>query len=303
MVQSVWGLPIVCYLFLGGLAGGLGSLTGLSVICSGAAAGRTVKCCGWISLACVMVGACFLLFDLGSPIRALWPAILLHPDSWISRGVWIIASYVATLLALLMLISRTSSMILARLCKGYRTVRDNLILVFSWLLVICGCLLGLYTGFLLGGSVGVPFWQSPFLPLLFLMSSLGMGYVTFRMCAAHIECGEERRLTRIVSWAGSVILLAECVTLVLFVDLAWLSADPAVHGSADMLLQGSNAPIFWWLSMLPVYVLAPLSKFLSTRRFLYAYAPTLTVVECIFALSGTFALRWCIVFSGMLVVQ
>lgn len=301
MLQSVWGLPIVCYLFLGGLAGGLGSCSALAVICAGASAGRSVRLCAWLSFACVAVGTCFLLLDLGKPLRAMGPAIFMHADSWISRGVWIISAFAVVALVFLLLVSRMSSSILARIFVGYRRVRDALIAGVAWALLVCGCLLGLYTGFLLGGSVGVPFWQSPLLPPLFLASSLGAGMAVFGMSLALVERGLPGRLKRFFANASLAVTIAEGACLLFLVGLSWGSSDPAVHGAAETLLFGRNATVFWFCSVVPGYALALPLGLLSRRERLRAVASVLQTAECLCVLMGMFALRWCIVFSGLLV--
>jgi formate-dependent nitrite reductase membrane component NrfD len=299
MLQNIWGLPIVCYLFFGGLAGGLGFCASLTVIETGALVGKSVKRIAWTALCCIALGVLFLFFDLGNPIRVIGPRILFYPDSWISRGVWIIVAFAIALFVFILFISRRSSRLFMRLFRGYLGKRDILILIFAWILLVCSCALALYTGFLLGGSLGVPFWQSPFLPLLFLASSLGAGLALSMLVIWLNDKAHAAGVLRNLSIWSTVVMLVELALLVLLVTSSWLSSDSSVHQSAALLIIGDNSLAFWAIVIACGYVLPLAITVISAHTRYRGTVARLGFCECV--LVGMFALRWCVVFSGVLV--
>jgi formate-dependent nitrite reductase membrane component NrfD len=166
--QTVWGWPIAAYLFLGGLGGGVAALSywlGLEMAGNPAAA-RSVRRFGMAAgLASLVLGTLLLVYDLGDPAH-LWH-IFGNPRSWIFWGVVIITVFmVATAAYLVPEVTgdRTAVPWVARLQRAQP--------VLSLVAAITGVLVALYTGFLVSMAPAIPFWDTPALPLLFLVSAL-----------------------------------------------------------------------------------------------------------------------------------
>lgn len=285
MLQAFWGVPIVVYLFLGGLSGGVSAICALDCLHSGALRARALKCSLAVSIAALLVGACSLFLDLGRPGHALTPALLVHGGSWISRGVWIICLSILADLLFAMVISRRCFHVLEGLFPGYRSIRDRLADLAACLVLLLGCALSAYTGFLLSSSLGVPFWNTPLLPLLFVAASLNVGVSFYRCAASLCRCEVPMRSF------GIVLLALEIVVLLVFLGFNWLSGSWFARASVSENLAGGLAPVFW-LGVVGVgYLAVMLAKARPSSRWSL-------VIEMLCALAGMFCLRWCVVFCA-----
>ena len=113
----------------------------------------------------VLAGTFFLFIDLGSK-RNLW-RLFSNPSSWLSRGTVILSVFLIAGFGY----SLPSYDIFFWLPWNNDTgmqIIGIIAALFSFLVMI-------YTGILLAVLKGVPFWNTPALPILFLFSSLSTG--------------------------------------------------------------------------------------------------------------------------------
>jgi formate-dependent nitrite reductase membrane component NrfD len=129
-------------------AEGVGAATYLIAFLAGSASG------GLAGLALVLLGTAALFAHLGHPMRS-WRVVTEAGRAWMSRG----ALFTAGLLLFGTLAVFTRG-------NGF----DRLIL--QALALLCTFVVVLYTGIMFSSISAVPFWNSPLLPILFLLHSL-----------------------------------------------------------------------------------------------------------------------------------
>jgi formate-dependent nitrite reductase membrane component NrfD len=230
--QSKWSWLIAVYLFLAGLGGGA-YVTGVVADFLGE---------GWVTIAkigvclgfpCVAAGCVFLLLDLGSPAH-FWRAAMRPNTSWIARGTIIITIF----------------MIIGALHIAFWLWPFNNLAASAGgrhVLGVWGVIFALgtmiYTGILLGAARPIAFWSTAMLPLLFLVSALSTGMMAVVLLASLWGTAH----------AGPIHTLARfdimLIILEMFVLLFYLQGThrvPESRASAQLVLTGSVAPLFWW---------------------------------------------------------
>ncbi|MEG0027605.1 MAG: NrfD/PsrC family molybdoenzyme membrane anchor subunit, partial [Raoultibacter sp.] len=166
-----------------------------------------------------------------------------------------------------------------------------------------------YTGLLLQSLHAVPFWATPWLPVLFTLSSLSCGIAIVLGTAQFSGADQVFRtvLHRLVIVDAAVIVL-ECIAAMGFlmpivstIDSAWLGAANgsilAASSAASDLLTGQNAPFFWGGFVL-VGLIVPLVLEVVVvlgRRV----SPLTTIAMVSSVLVGGFVMRFCVVEAGI----
>ena len=264
MAEHHWGWLIAIYLFLGGMGAGsfliasVFELSGLRYkydFCPTSLAGAGV------SGPLLLIGTLLLVFDLGAGMREPWriPLMFLNFSSVMTWGIWILTLFlpICFIYAALELMhvqpgilawARKKQNILPKFLRvvpetlPYRRIKR----------IVCsvGCAFAVgtavYTGVLLAVVEAIPFWNSPVLPVLFLVSavSTGMG-LTFDLAATMAVPDLHDRHSKMPLVHMSLIGL-EVALLALLLVLALLKGGEATE-SARMILTGSQSVVFWVL--------------------------------------------------------
>lgn len=163
-----------------------------------------------------------------------------------------------------------------------------------------------YTGALLQGLAGVAFWRTPFLPALFVLSSLSCGAAAVCATAPFAGVGDamQRRLLGVLARFDVAVVLLEAA--VAFALLRWAagSANPSVQGSLEALGSGEMA-LCWWggfaLCGLLVPLLVEAVVVLRARRRGEGAADGMRralAVTAAFVLLGALCMRYAIVQAG-----
>jgi len=240
--QSKWSWLVAAYLFLAGLGGGA-YVTGALAGFYGAPEWAGIAKIG-VSLGfpCVAVGCLFLLADLGS-MRNFWRAAMRPNTSWIARGTIIISIFmvIGAIHILLGVITNRFAE-----SAGQRQFVSVLGIIFGFGTMI-------YTGVLLAAARPIAFWSTAMLPLLFLVSALSTGIMAVILIAsiAGSNSGAIDTLARID--LGLIVL--ECFVLAFYLQGTHRVSES--RASAQLVLTGAIAPMFWW-GVAIVGLLAPL---------------------------------------------
>ncbi len=309
----LFGFAIVGYLVLGGLGGGLAVVAGCASLRVPRAALAEPpapayrRALGYPFVAAVgalLLGSLLLVADSGR-IGALWHLFFAPKASVLSAGAWFIVA-AGVLCALL-----------AGRWLGVGALRGAVpTRALSALAVVAGACVALYTGLFLAGMRAVPLWNTPWLPALFVASSLSCGAAVFVGLAhasgvaaafgAHV-----RRLVR----ADVALLAVEAARAAGVAASALAGAgggDTASAGAASALalLFGGEAWA-WWLGFAGLGLVVPLACDVALLRAggirragrfggaAGAGAGTAVAVAsagCV--LAGAFALRACLVMAG-----
>lgn len=287
---------IVLYLFLGGVgAGSLVVFSSVEAVKSAfALSGRReaplweaeVVCLpdqfleyAWpVAWACVSVGILCLALDLGRPERLL-EFVLAPRLSTMTVGAY--------------------SLVASFACSGFfalRTLFDGLPshpgmrLGFAVVGIASGAAMALYTGVLLQSSAAILFWQSPFLPVLFLLSSLSCGMAVSLGALAFTRSRRPvEEQARLMADVDSVLIVLEAV--VLAVLLAHAVMFGGAGASVEALLSGDLSGAFW-AGLVVIGLAMPLAveRSVPARNF---RPQLLWAAGCL--LIGGLTLRWLVV--------
>jgi len=296
-LQNVWGPLIAWYLFLAGVGAGA-YLVGVTADFRGNRYQPLVKPGIYLGAPLVAIGCLLLLLELGAPLR-FWRAFLRPASSMISVGTIIISVFMV-LGALHIL-----ALLFSQVKISQRALR--------WLGGI-NALFALgtatYTGLLLGVVKAVPFWNTPMLPLLFLVSALstGLGAVLLVVglrrwvAPAAVEAEAEQVTQSVHALSRTDILFIVVELLVLFFLLFLMVASRTTAAeSARYLVAGGYATTFW-LGVVVVGLLVPLAleawTLVRGQDLSLARLSDLGVVTGLCLLAGGLILRYAVLAAG-----
>lgn len=279
--QGTWHGLIAAYLFLGGLGGGimaLGAWGDLFLQRNDAEADRRPAIFAAIAgMAALGVGSLLLVLDLEQPLKAIYA--LSNFGSWITWGVLFISLYfVAGLVYAVPYVLKRRVAGAAQRAAGVAAMG-------------LGLAVAVYTGFLLAGSTGVPFWNSPALPVLFVVSGFSTGAALLMLCLVLLKGSVfAQRLLGLLERLDLGLIAFELIVLFAFANMAW-------YGNAGMkvgmeYLLGS---VGFMLGVPVVGLLAPLAlEAWSVKK----HALGFTAVATVFVLFGGALLRIYILQAG-----
>jgi formate-dependent nitrite reductase membrane component NrfD len=278
--ELAFGWPILIYFFLSGTSGG-------AFICATILtlfAKKTEKIKRLVlyeaitSLVCLALGAMFLLFDLGQPLRGLFLVAIpfLNPTSPIAWGSFFIFANFVLLSAYIYSIYKDKEQLSKRL---------SYIGMFIAAGLVC------YTGFLLSVSSS-PLWQSAILVPLFFASGCisGLSLLFLLNYAFKVMSKEDLVFLSI----RKIMLLMIIIDGAILTDYYIVySAIVKGYESAKIILFGQFSFAFWGGEVivgiiLPIVVI--LSNFGKTEKGL--------AVTGLLAMTGVFIMRYIIVFAG-----
>lgn len=255
--QAAWGWPAALYLFFGGL--GAGSFVAASVLLLSRWHGqeRAVTAAYWLSFASLAGGLVALVLELGRPTRGLllWRSFTSF-SSWMALGAWGLAISLVVFLATALLSTAFVSDALARRWEGFEESRERLREALAAVGSVLALFVALYTGLLLKGATGVPFWSTWLLPALFAVSALAAGVNATALTSVLTGCAREAppRMRRIVAAVAACLamleglLLLACLAFSLNGGAAASAAEAAsCAASARALVSGPYAAEFWVL--------------------------------------------------------
>jgi polysulfide reductase chain C len=227
----VFGWKVIAYLFLAGVGGGAAAV--------GAAFHLILPEAEFITRTSVILGAplvvvgCILLFfDLGRP-QAAFRALSRPNQAWIARGTIILTAFVVF-----------ETIQFAWWIWPFHALKSDSSL-FTFLNVLGGAfgvLTVLYTGFLFDTTRSIPFWSTPILPLLFLVSGVSTGALAliFILLLSGLPVDEEIDL---LSRIDLFVILFE--GLIFFFYLHGMHEVTAARASVRRLINGDLSAAFW----------------------------------------------------------
>ncbi len=312
--ELMWGLPVILYLFLAGV--GAGALTvSASIFLRGGDVARglhvdTARYGAFLAPVPIMIGCGLLVFELGSFETGHWfkwlnlyKVINLSP---MSIGTW--------LLTVTVVVSVVYAYTFLRDAPGLpKEKRYALRRKLSWLAVPLGIATAVYTGILLGAMPSRPFWNSPIVALLFLVSALSTGIAgtllfrtLFHSPTPDPETGKNFARSGYLLTAADLLLIGfELMIIFLFIMYAHLTIGSVKEAVSVILIGGDLAPLFW-LGVVVIGLLIPAlveliyiaPKLLYHRDFSVPRGVEVVVPAVI--LVGGFMLRYVVVVAGQI---
>ena len=297
----MFDVAVICYLFLGGLSGGLcvvAAASALSIPVSYLRAGLALeqrRLLGASFVACaggLLLSALFLMADAGN-VAALKYLVLTPNPGYLVLGAWSIAAGILLSLALAI---RWRSPEPAR---GVLFMRALLVLE-----ALIGAVVVVYTGLFLASMFAVPLWNTPWLVALFAASASSCALSAFvALCnALGLSAAFSAWMRRLVQLDGAILLIeAVCAVGFVFVALQTDTGSAVVaQASAARLLSGDLSAA-WWVGFALLGIAVPLAFDLALLRSQRTLAPysLKALAPALFAFVGGFCLRYCVVMAGM----
>ena len=192
-------------------------------------------------------------------------------------------------------------------------------------LCVCSLVVMAYTGLLLQSLAAVPLWNTVWLPVLFVLSSASCGFALVLGAAQFTGMADvfatvlRRAMASDAGMVAAEILVAFALVAsvsanadagtaasasAVLADATGTTGATGVTGtalaaarSAEWLLRGSGAPLFWG-GFLGLGLVVPLvAETVALRLRSISANVALGLAACV--LAGGFALRWCVVEAGM----
>lgn len=235
-----------------------------------------------LCLMLLVLSMLFLFWDLGIPERALYIFLFPHATVLTFGAVSLTAQLAVGLLLVL------GSVFRVRILRGrvYRTL--NIICCITSFAVMT------YTGVFLMSNIGIAFWNTWTLVILFASSSLSSG-ASLMLLAGYFACEHTLsfRAMRLFKKLHLAFIAVEAVSLALFLQAAF--SNPAAANACEMLLSPAILPIaVVGVVGFSLVIPAACEIFALSRR----QGAAMPVADAL-CLCGGLLLRFCIISCGV----
>jgi formate-dependent nitrite reductase membrane component NrfD len=304
-VMHVWDWRVAIYLFLGGLSGGLMTMSAINYLRPGRKGPLQGVCCWQIPVLApilLSIGLIFLGLDLERKLHGYLFYTTFKPLSPMSWGAWIVLIIfpVMILYALAALPDEVKGGMKKGFIKNMADAMAPHLAFLAKLNVVFGVLLSIYTGILLSTFVARPLWNSAILPLLFLASGMSTGAAVMIIVAKSKEV--KLFFTKLDIW----LILGELLVLALLF-YGHYTGD-AAHQAAIMPFFNSSHETFpYFLSIIVIGIVLPLAivmKFLEVTgkhtEEVTGFGLFLMTTSAILVLIGGAIVRFALVYAGQL---
>ncbi len=280
--QRVWDLNHAVWFTLMGLGGGVFLAGRILNLTEGLGSVLGIPTVDVVSFVAIAAGGAILVADLGRPLQ-FWRAFVNIRTSWISWGAWsdLIFLVVAGLLVLPALSLGGSAPFEGLGWDPHGT--DGAGLALEIVAGVAAVVVMTYAGAVLARPRAIPYWNSPAVPLQFLLSSSAMSVAV--VLFIEVAAGEP------VS-AGQMVLLGLLCSGLLVAVVVHLVTDVTAPGKAeslDRLLRGRYRVRFVWLVLVDGTALPAVLAFVGAAAS--GARDVLAVVCCGLLLVGGFWLR------------
>jgi protein NrfD len=304
--MHVWDWRVASYLFLGGLSGGLMTMSAVNYLRPKTAKNTEDALNAWkipvLIPILLTIGLIFLNLDLERPFNAFWFYLAFKPVSPMSWGAWIVLLIYPLLIAYALAALPDD----VRRNIKYPSIRNASESLKPYLFklakvnVVAGVLLAIYTGILLSSLVARPLWNSPILPVLFLTSGMSTGAALMIVLSKTKEM--KLFFTKIDIW----LIIAELLILVL--SFYGHYVGDAVHQEAIKPFFSTSHEFFpYFLSIIVLGICLPLAVVLKFLEVTGEHTEELTTsslllmnFSALLVLVGGVVIRFALVYAGQL---
>ncbi len=303
-----WGIPVVFYLYFGGLSAGLFVISGLLAYIRDDKLKKLAAAGALLSPVPLYIGLIMLMFDLERPLQAWRLFVTIEWTSPMSVGSWLllIFSVITTLHALAWLPEKYSSIRIRKRKFSLPTNRAAIRGIIGAVGFPVGLAVGIYTGVLLGAVPARPFWNTPMVAMLFLVSALSTATAVMLLVStwnARKGGGELFHRERKILYSVDVVLILFEIFLVIPYILHNSLSTASQSASLDLILGGEFSGLFWY-GFVAVGLLIPLVMETIdlipeiSRRQKTSHSLFLGYLSAVMVLAGGFLLRYIFVYAG-----
>lgn len=238
--QHVWGWQIATYLFLGGLGGATFAISTILHLVEGCNK-KMLSIAIVSSIIFLVIGTGFLLADMLQPLKAIYA--LTNPNSWIFWGVIFINCYfIAAIVYLIPLLEEWPK--LQPYIKAIPAGILGLLERFNTLAALggsaAGFLVAIYTGLLISAAPAISFWNTPALPLLFVISGFSTGAAFLLLLSSFSDNESSLNISKKLEELDAVMIVSELIILGAYFNFAMFLPTGA-RQSAEFLF---HSPVF-----------------------------------------------------------
>ena len=229
-----WSWPVSGYLFLGGMGGGM-------IVVSSAAdlfweSGELFSLGSLAAGVIIALSSGLLILDLGRPLQ-FW-RVLSRQKAIMTVGSWMLA------------VSIITSLFYFSFWPGSSPWADLIGLRhgFAWINLILGLGVCLYTGILLGSMKARPFWNTPALPILFLVSGLSTGIAGQSLLIGiwpYSGTVEPETALTLLKHLDIGFIITESVIIFAYIIIMHSSSGEETKRMASSWLKGTKKFAFW----------------------------------------------------------
>ena len=331
MYDTFWGLPVIGYLFLAGI--GAGALTvSASVLLKSAADGskyfQIARYGALLAPLPLILGTAMIIFELGTfqaaiengEFALLFKFIYLFltiNQSPMNIGSWVLGACI--------LLSLIYAYTFLPRDAAPGDERSNLRRILAWIAIPLGISVAIYTGVMLGVMPARPFWNTPMLALLFLVSALSGGTAGILLLKAIFNPADnvadggkgtgKKASTALAKSSGqSEYLLAssdlvfigfEFLVILLFLFFAQMTVGAQGEALKVILPGGELAMLFWGGVVLVGLVIPVVIELRYVVPTLVHHKPymaprSMEILVAVVVLAGAFLLRYVVVIAGQI---
>jgi formate-dependent nitrite reductase membrane component NrfD len=326
-----WNWTVAVYLFVAGVSAGAFCISAFAYFFGGEKYEKITRLGAYIAPFPLIFGILCLIYDLERP-HLFWKLLLtVQVHSVMSLGSWLLVVFSAmTFFHLYLWLPERFDLVhlLNRLPQKWdrikpvrwlktnsflaefrrRNLTRNRGLVAGWGIPV-SMAVGIYTGVLLGALNARPFWNSPILPFLFLLSALKTG--TAAICFAGCFLTGSGRMTKdemetnkfMIHTIDFTLMVLSIIAVFLFVMGLYMSPRSSVE--AAHLIMGGDYTFLFWVIAVGVGIIFPMAletyewiPHFMKRVSLREHNPWISALTASAVLLGGFILRMVIVYAG-----
>ena len=329
-----WNWTVALYLFIAGVSAGAFAISAIAYFLGKKKYEGIVRLGAYIAPFPLLLGILALIYDLERPSHFWKLMVTIQPYSVMSLGAWllVIFSFLSLLHFYLWLPDRIDLWrslqnlpfrrwgrfkFLCRLqasTKLARLRREHLVKIQGWIALLgipISVFVGIYTGILLGAIVARPFWNSPMLPMVFLLSAMKTG--TASICFWGCFLKGFRGMTReeiethkfMIHAIDFILMIFSMIAISLFIFGLYVSTKSSA-AAVSLIMGGEFTFLFWGIAVgigilfplaLELYELSP--RFLKNGE-MRVHNPWLSGAVTASVLLGGFMLRYVVVYAGQM---
>ncbi len=301
----IWDWRVAIYLFLGGLVGGIMSMSSIANIQLSKTISDDQPFCWRVPILApvlLSLGMGFLFLDLDLKKHMFWFYLSLNPASPMSWGAWILVLIYPPLL--LYALGALPDHIKEKIKPGFlKNLADRMrprLPALARINFVFGILLALYTGILLSTFVARPLWNSAILPVLFLVSGMSTGTALMIIMARRSDV--KLFFTKIDIW----LIFTEILVLLLLFYGQYVS-DAAHRASIMPFFNVSHRFFPYFMSIVVLGIFLPLAIVLKFLEMTGDHSAEITPggkflmnASAVLVLMGGLVVRFALVYAGQL---
>ena len=299
--EIYWGWPIAFYLFLAGLSAGA-SIVAVLLAGKYGKDNHYFKAAALIAPVAIIFGLALLVVDLGKPLSFYWILLLYNFDSVMSIGVALLLVY--TPLSVVYAVGAFKNEIASlkiSICDAVANLAEKLSGLIGILLFILGIGVGAYTGFLLSAAHKIALWNTPVLPVLFLVSGLSCaGAFTLLIGVLKDKDKKHNDAAHYLLKFDFFAIIAEFL-LIVALFMVVKSASTSGAESVANALSVNSLGLMFYIGVIGFGMALPIILDLSVLKA-HDFKREFAVINALFVICGVFLLRCYIVYAGQIFI-